>query len=81
MRKDAGQITIEAVLVLTLLVTFVFGSTKVIKDQQFLTKIVSGPWAYMAGMIENGYWAPVSTGLIKHPNQYDRHGSPRPDSM
>ena len=77
MKKQSGQITIEAVLILTLLVSTVFAGTRLIQDQQMLSKLVEKPWQYLAGMIENGYWAPVQAGKAKHPNQLSRHGSPQ----
>lgn len=78
--KQSGQITIEAVLILTLLVSTVFAGTRMIKDQQMLPKLVEKPWQYLAGMIENAYWAPVDAGKSKHPNQLGRHGSPQGDT-
>jgi hypothetical protein len=80
MKSQSGQITIEAVLILTLLVSTIFSGTRVIKDQQLLSKLVEKPWQYLSGMIENGYWAPATAGKSKHPNQLGRHGSPQGDA-
>ncbi|MEM7647490.1 MAG: hypothetical protein AAF203_11310 [Pseudomonadota bacterium] len=80
MRSEAGQITIEAVLVLTILVSTIFAGTNLMRDQQILSRMVQGPWSYMAGMIENGFWAPPQAGRSKHPNHITRHGSPQGDA-
>ena len=77
--RQSGQITVEAVLILTLLFSTVFAGTRLIRDQQLLSRLVQGPWLYLAGMIENGYWAPAEMGRAKHPNHASRHGSPEGD--
>lgn len=79
MNRERGQMTIEAILILTLLLSTVFAGTRIIRDQQVLSRMVSGPWSYMAGMIENGFWAPAQAGKGKHPNHITRHGSPQGD--
>lgn len=81
MKGQKGQMTIEAVLILTLMVSLIFAITRGIKEKQFFTKLVEKPWSYMAGMIENAYWAPVDRGRGKHPNHYGRRGSPDPDPL
>ncbi len=80
MNRQAGQITVEAVLVLTILVSTVFTGTRFLRDKQILTKMVERPWTYLAGMIENGMWMPAASSRGKHPNQLNRHGSPTGDT-
>ncbi len=80
MNKQSGQITVEAVLVLTILVSTVFVATRTISDQQFLSRMVERPWSYLAGMIENGMWVPAVAGRGRHPNHNTRHGSPVGDA-
>lgn len=76
---NQGQITVEAVLILSIFISVAMAGTQLMRDQQFLTRLVEGPWQYMSGMIENGYWAPPQLGRTKHPNQANRHGSPEGD--
>ncbi len=80
-QKERGQMTIEAVLILTLMVSLVVAITSGIKEKKYFTRLVEKPWVYVAGMIENGYWGPVSRGKGKHPNHPGRHGSPIGDSL
>ena len=81
MKNQKGQMTIEAVLILTLMVSLIFVITKGIKQRQYFTKLVEKPWSYVAGMIENAYWAPVARGREKHPNHFSRRGSPQADQL
>lgn len=76
---QSGQITVEAVLIVTLLFSTVFAGTRLIRDQQLLSRLVQGPWQHLAGMIENGYWGSAEIGRAKHPNHASRHGSPEGD--
>lgn len=80
-KNRAGQITIEAVLVLALLMSAIFAISNQLKSGQYISKMVEGPWSYLAGMIENGIWMPAASGKAKHPNQITRHGSPRGDAL
>lgn len=80
MKRQSGQITVEAVLILAILVSTIFAGTRVIQDQQFLSKLVEKPWMYLAGMIENGHWSEPDRGKGKHPNKLSRHGSPQGDN-
>lgn len=73
--------TIEAVLILALMVSIIFAITNGIKGKKYLTQLVEKPWSYVAGMIENAYWAPVARGKGKHPNQISRHASPEGDRL
>lgn len=77
--EQKGQITVEAVLVLAILVSTVIAGTRLLRDERVLSRMVEGPWLYMAGMIENAYWSPVEVGQAKHPNHASRHGSPEGD--
>jgi hypothetical protein len=79
LRGEAGQFTVEAVLVLTILFSTVFAATQMLREQQVLSKMVEGPWQFMAGMIENAHWSPPQIGRAKHPNHASRHGSPEGD--
>ena len=66
LRNQRGQMTIEAVLLLVIALAFAKVGTGAIKDQDFLRKMVSGPWSYLQGMIQNGVWAEGTTGNDIH---------------
>lgn len=80
MKNQRGQLTVEAVLILAIVMSTVYAGTKVMRDEAFLAKMVERPWSFLAGMIENGVWMPAESGRSLHPNHLSRHGSPRGDS-
>lgn len=78
--RNSGQITVEAVLILSLFASIIFAGSRALRDGQILSSLVESPWSYVAGMIENGIWAPVELGRGQHPNHITRHGSPSGDA-
>lgn len=80
LRNQSGQITIEAVLIVTLLLGTTMATTRIIQDQGFLASLVERPWQHLAGMMENGVWGPPEQGRALHPNHIQRHGSPQGDA-
>ena len=78
LKNSKGQMTIEAVLLLSIFVAFFTIAQKFIKDQDWFGQLVDGPWILVQGMIENGVWADASTGKSKHPNLFRRRASPEP---
>lgn len=78
LQNNRGQMTVEAVLLLVVFVAFMQIANGAIKEQDFLRKMVSGPWLYLQGMIQNGVWAEGNAGSDIHPNVYGRRASPEP---
>ncbi len=78
LRNQKGQMTIEAVLLLVVFVATFKVAQQSIKDKNFLSNMVSGPWTFVQGMIQNGVWAPGDTGNTIHPNIFGRRASPQP---
>ena len=78
--KNKGQLTVEAVLILAMLVALITVGTRALRDNQILADIVESPWNHVAGMIENGVWGPPEQGRSRHPNHITRHGSPQGDA-
>jgi hypothetical protein len=76
--NDRGQMTIEAILILTIMVGIFTMVHKTMKSGDYMAKLVSGPWSYVQGMTENGVWASAANGRRKHPNSYSRRASPEP---
>lgn len=78
LKSQKGQMTVEAVLILVILVGVFTVTQREISKRQLLSKIVSGPWSIIAGMIENGVWLPTEQGKTYHPNVFGRRASPEP---
>ncbi|HVK61795.1 MAG TPA: hypothetical protein VM432_09610 [Bdellovibrionales bacterium] len=73
--NSKGQMTIEMVLILTILLGAAVGVTRAMKSNQVLAAIVEGPWASMQGMIEDGVWVPAGKSKASHPTMRSRHRS------
>lgn len=78
-KNQSGQMTVEAVLIVTLLLSITMAVSQKLQNEGYLAKLVNGPWTYLAGMMENGIWAPPEAGRGSHPNHILRHGSPEGD--
>ena len=75
-RNNKGQILIEMILVMTVLVgASVFVSSQ-FRESNFIAQLVSGPWKNLAGMIQNGVWQPRDDGMASHPAVQNRWISP-----
>lgn len=78
--QESGQVTIEAVLLITIFVAVFTVVNRQVKNQDWFGQMVNGPWPVVQGMIENGVWAEPQAGLPNHPNQFTtRRASPAPD--
>ena len=73
LRGQAGQGVTEAILILVLLMGFTFLVGNYFKNQQVFRQLITGPWQHLAGMLQNGVWAPAATGAAFHPNSHGRH--------
>ncbi|MES2855668.1 MAG: hypothetical protein V4692_07385 [Bdellovibrionota bacterium] len=72
---QSGQMTIEAILIMTILMAITVAVSSGIRNQQVLASIVEGPWAATQGMIEDGVWQPVSVSKVAHPSKSSRRRS------
>jgi hypothetical protein len=70
-----GQILIESVLMMVVLLGLLFTGTRMLRDNEVIAKLISGPWILIAGMVENGQWKPVAQARANHPNSIGRHYS------
>ncbi|MCC6138692.1 MAG: hypothetical protein IT287_08660 [Bdellovibrionaceae bacterium] len=77
LQNNQGQMTVEAVLLLVIFVAVFTVVHKTISKGEWMSKIVSGPWSYMQGMISNGVWQAGNTNEL-HPNVFKRRASPEP---
>jgi hypothetical protein len=70
--NSQGQVLIEAVLLLTLVVGMWSVFSKYAKEKKWFDSMVNGPWQSMSGMIETGLWKPPQQSRPKHPNNFNR---------
>lgn len=73
-----GQFVIEGILLMIVTVSVLIAGTRYVQEQKWMSKLVSGPWSLIAGMIESGVWEDPSAAKAEHPNQIKRHRSPFP---
>lgn len=64
--------TVESVLIITVLVTLFMFVSKQFKDNELLAIWVQGPWLSISGMIQNGKWAEAKDSMDYHPNSPGR---------
>ena len=75
-KSNAGQATMEAILIMTLLFAGVIAMSNYVQGANVLPRLVEEPWAHLAGMIENGIWDTPERGRPIHPNHLKRRVSP-----
>lgn len=71
-KNQKGQVLVEAVLLLTLVVGMWSVFSKFAKQKKWFDSLVNGPWQTMSGMIETGVWLPPQQSKPKHPNNFNR---------
>lgn len=74
-RRQSGQVIIEYILLMVVLIGVFTAIVDFLKDQGFATKFTQDPWARLNGMIQCGSWVPcgVSTPASGvHPNTANR---------
>jgi hypothetical protein len=72
LKNEKGQFVIEAVLLMVFSIGLLTMGLKVMKDNNVMANLVSGPWQKAAGMIESGVWENADTATKSHPNQKAR---------
>lgn len=73
LRNQGGQMITEAVLIIVLLMGFTFMIANYFKNEEVMRQLITGPWQHLAGMLQNGVWAPPAAGAAIHPNGHVRH--------
>ena len=71
--NQKGQLIVEAVLIIVMLMGFTFMVANYFKNSEVLRQLITGPWANLSGMLQNGVWAEPAKGAISHPNAHMRH--------
>lgn len=75
--KNSGQMVIEMILVMTVLIAVVGATKSFLADNEVLVKLGSGPWKVLSGMITAGAWASPDNAIVKHPAMHKNHNSIR----
>jgi len=74
--KKKGQMTLEMVLILVVLMTTSTIVLKAFKEDKYIAAFVTEPWKSISCMIESGTWicgeGDLEYARTKHPNHYDR---------
>jgi hypothetical protein len=69
-----GQMTIEAVLIMVVLMGVVLAFQKRATANSYASAFTEGPWLPIQGMIEDGVWTKNPTsGMAMHPSLLYRH--------
>jgi hypothetical protein len=79
-QSQSGQMTIEMVLVIIILLSTGLTLAKAARNQGWMKSLVSGPWKPLKSMIEDGVWSPNNSKSM-HPHHRDRHGSYEADEV
>mgnify|MGYP003352045605 CR=1 FL=1 len=72
-QSQSGQAITEAVLILVLLMGFTLLVGRFLKDEEVLKRLIQSPFQSLAGMLQNGAWAPAKASVAIHPNMDGRH--------
>ena len=76
--KNRGQMTVEMVLIITILIGLTYKVQKELFSDEpgkinTFYKLITEPWKSIAVMMESGIWETNrDTGRSKHPNQFSR---------
>lgn len=76
LNSQSGQVAVEMILLLVLLVSIAMFTFRSIQQRNFLGTLVNTPMNYLKGMVENGVWdANYKETKQLHPNFLARHNS------
>jgi hypothetical protein len=75
MNRESGQMTIEMILILSMLLGFSFLVANEFKQNELFAGVISKPWQSIAGLLENGQWAPPEQSRDRHPGSLKAHNT------
>jgi len=81
MRGSKGQVSVEFILGSVLIVSVALLVARGVRQNEFLSQMISGPWSNLSGMIENGVWGNSEKTKALHPSYLQRHASLAPDDI
>ncbi len=76
LKNKQGQFALEAVLLMTVMLSAVLLGLKVLRENDVLSNLVEAPWARTAGMIETGVWGPAAANKKSVPYNFSRFYTP-----
>ncbi len=71
LNSHRGQMAVEAVLILTLLLGVSVMVSNYFKSEELLIRFIQNPWGKVSGLIQNGQFLPPEDSLHLHPNNRD----------
>jgi hypothetical protein len=77
--NQRGQIMVEVVLLAVIFVAIAMAVSEKFKKSAVLSNLVEGPWAYIDGMAQHGYWGPARVARAHDPNFAPRRSSKAPE--
>jgi hypothetical protein len=75
LRSQAGQVSVEYILITVVLVGLALTVKKFVISEGMLSNFVQKPWDMVAGMIETGVWGEPNKVRALHPGHIARHNS------
>ena len=79
-RNNKGQVTIEAVLIMIVIVIATTMVSNFFKSNEVFKALVYSPWQSMSGMLQNGTWGAPDQTNSAHPNQGAQNRSTEGDN-
>ncbi len=79
--SQAGQMTVEATLMLVIVLAVATAISNVVSGQHLLANLAQGPQNFLSGMVQDGVWAPIQTSSGQNPGLRYRHATQRPRSQ
>lgn len=73
LQSQSGQAILESVLIMTILFGFTFMAAQFFKGEELVKQLITGPFANLSGMLQNGVWQPPAVGAASHPSHHHRH--------
>ena len=72
LKEQSGQMIVESILIMTMLVGFAYFISSYFRSNEIFARLISSPWTNLAGVIQNGTWAPPQKNMNLHPSDMDR---------
>lgn len=76
-KKNAGQVTVEYILLAVALITLFQVAATTLRDNDYLKSFQDVPHSIFQNVVENGNWlVDLEESRSLHPNQHDLHYTP-----
>lgn len=73
--SQSGQALVELILLMAIFVGLATFVIKEVKEREFLSNLVSGPWKHLDGLVSNGHWSERNKSNQFHPGLFGRRVS------